>query len=315
MSKDRVTDEQLMLLALCKIEGVSWSLVARESQRHGGLHRISAGEVSEKSALAAATSRAIKASAPLIPELVAWAEDQVCGARKAREARLTTVLNDDYPLNLRNIFDLPPFLFYRGDLRADDTRAVAIVGARQATYAGKERAAEMTRSLVAHGVTVLSGLAAGIDTVAHRTALEEGGRTVAVIGTGILRTYPKENAGLAEQVATAGALVSQFFPDASPTKFSFPMRNSTMSGMGQGTVVIEASSTSGARMQARLALQHGKKVFLLRTLIETNEWARDYSKKVRAITIDHAEDVVSHLKSTSAILEEDARREQLSLLG
>ena len=185
--------------------------------------------------------------------------------------RLTTVLDDDYPVNLRTIYNLPPFLFYRGTPRPDDALSVAVVGTRQATADGLSRAERMARLLVGADVTVLSGLARGVDTVAHQACLDAGGRTIAVLGSGIRRVYPAENRTLAEQITGHGAVVSQFWPDASPTSYTFPRRNVVTSGMSQGTVVIEASATSGAKMQARLAIEHGKQVFLLHSLVAERE--------------------------------------------
>ena len=126
--------------------------------------------------------------------------------------------------------------------------------------------------------TVVSGLAEGIDSAAHLAALDAGGRTVGVIGTGLRRAYPAKNAELQDRIASEAAVVSQFWPDAPPTKTSFPMRNVVMSGVARATVVVEASHTSGARMQARFALEHGRPVFLLESLLE-HEWAQDYAER------------------------------------
>jgi DNA protecting protein DprA len=158
------------------------------------------------------------------------------------------------PPTLRLIYNLPPFLFIRGAITDADLRSVAVVGIRTASADGISRAGQLARLLAGEDVTVVSGLARGIDTAAHTAALEAGGRTIAVIGTGINRYYPAENRALADQITKRGAVASQFWPDSPPTTYTFPRRNITMSGIAQGTVVIEASSTSGAKMQARLAL-------------------------------------------------------------
>lgn len=219
-------------------------------------------------------------------------------ALEQQSVRLITVLDDDYPTNLRLIYNRPPFLFVRGELQSADDRAVAIVGTRQASTAGLDQAAMLARELVGHGVTVLSGLALGIDTAAHRAALDAGGRTVAVTGTGINTVYPRENRELAERIVDAGgALVSQFWPDAPPTRYSFPMRNAVMSGMGIGTVVVEASSTSGAKMQARLALEHGKRLFLVESLVMHEKWARDYAARPGATVVTGVDEVLTALDS------------------
>jgi DNA processing protein len=170
----------------------------------------------------------------------------------------------------------------------------------------------MARMLVAEGVTVISGLARGIDTAAHRAALDAGGRTIAVLGTGITRCYPAENEALAEQIAGNGALVSQFWPTRSPGRDTFPRRNVVTSGIGQGTVVIEANSTSGAKMQARLALEHGKKLFLVRSLVTDQIWAQNYLTR-GAIEVADVADVVRHLAAPERVQQAGAQRQQLTL--
>lgn len=187
---------------------------------------------------------------------------------EAEGMRLVTVLDAEYPVNLRTIHNRPPFLFVRGELQPEDERAVSVVGTRKPSAHGLDVAREASAGLVAAGFTVVSGLASGIDGRAHETALELGGRTVAVVGTGLHRTYPAAHTELAERIASSAAVVSQFWPDAPPTKTSFPMRNIVMSGFGLATVVIEASARSGAKMQARFALEHGRRVFLHRLLLE-----------------------------------------------
>lgn len=313
MAKRALRADQLNLLALCRTKGISLPILAREAQRHG-LDRLMRGEIIESSIEATQSRRLLRATLDKLPHAQEEVEQEVQPALLAG-ARLTTVLDEDYPLNLRLIYNLPPFLFYLGKLDPDDTRAVAVVGTRNPTDEGRAETRRITTELVKEGVTILSGLAAGIDSEAHRAALEAGGRTVAVIGTGILRTYPKENSELSKEIGETGAVVSQFFPSSPPANWSFPLRNVVMSGLGQGTVVVEASATSGAKMQARLALEHGKKVFLPRSLVENYEWAQKYAERIRAVVVDRVEDIVGHLRSVDAIKEKDARREQLSLLG
>jgi DNA processing protein len=228
-------------------------------------------------------------------------------------ARLVTVLDDAYPSNLRLVPKLPPFLFYRGELRRDDARSVAVVGTRRASAEGLDRAAKLAEMLVKEGVTVISGLAKGIDTAAHSAVLEAGGRTIAVVGTGILQDYPKDNADLAKQIAERGVVVSQFWPSAPPTRYSFPMRNEIMSGISQGTAVIEASSTSGAKMQARLALEQGKRAFLMSSLVTSEPWARRYLERRGAIEVNSVDDVVRWLRSAEQVEMQSSQRSQLAL--
>jgi DNA processing protein len=135
-------------------------------------------------------------------------------------------------------------------------------------------AAEVARELAARRLTVVAGLARGIDTAAHSAALAVGGRTVAVIATGISRVYPPENAELHEQIAARGLLLSQFWPDAPPEKHAFLLRNATMSGYSLATVIVEAQERSGARVGARLAIEQGRPVILTDLVVDHNEWAR-----------------------------------------
>lgn len=300
------------LLALCRVRDVSWYFVARQAQRPGGLDELLAGRTTEKSVEAREGLAALASSEAELPAHREWAAE-LLQQMTDRGISLTTVLDDDYPANLRTIFNLPPFLFYRGQLHERDAMSVAVVGTRQASTEGVEQAQRLVRQLVEAGVTVLSGLARGIDTAAHESCLAAGGRTVAVVGTGILRTYPPENAALADRIAETGAVVSQFWPDTPPTTYSFPRRNITMSGMAQGTVVIEASATSGAKLQARRALEHGRRLFLPAELVRQREWAQRYVQRPGAIEVRSVDDIVSLLQSPESIQVRSEGRRQLTL--
>lgn len=221
--------------------------------------------------------------------------------QQVKGIRLATVLDDAYPANLSAIYNRPPFVWIRGRLSDVDRRAIAVVGTRQASDAGLRQARALSRQLAERGVTVLSGLARGIDSGAHSAALEAGGRTIAVLGHGLSRPlYPSENEPLAERIVERGALVSQFWPDAPPTRYSFPMRNVVMSGMAIGTVVVEASKTSGAKMQARLCLDHGKQLFLLRSLVTSEEWAQAYAERPATTVVENVDDIVEVLAQLAA---------------
>lgn len=216
---------------------------------------------------------------------------------RGRGITILTVLDDSYPVNLRFVYNRPPVLFVQGSLLEEDNRAVAVVGTRLPSQEGLRQAKRLARELARNGVTVLSGLALGIDTAAHEAALDARGRTVAVMGTGIDRVYPPTNASLAQRIAGQGALVSQFMPDAPPTRYSFPLRNVVMSGMAVGTVVVEAGSTSGAKMQARFALEHGKRLFLLDSLVTRQEWAQRYARHPGSTVVKSVDDILEVLVS------------------
>jgi DNA processing protein len=207
---------------------------------------------------------------------------------------VVTVRDDEYPRNLKEVHDRPPLLFVAGQLAARDQRSVAVIGARRASEEGLAIAASFTSELTAGGWVVISGLAAGIDTAAHRAALEHGGRTLAVIGNGLRHSYPAENADLQQTIAQHGAVISQFWPDSPPTRRSFPMRNAVMSGVSRGSVVIEASERSGARVQARLALAHGRPVFLHARLLSA-DWAKELAERNGAHVVEAASQVIEVL--------------------
>jgi DNA processing protein len=215
----------------------------------------------------------------------------------ARDIRLVTVLDERYPANLRQVDDRPPLLFVAGALERADDRSIAIIGARRASAEGLRVTARFTEEFVGDDFTVVSGLAAGIDRAAHEAALAQGGRTVAVIGTGLLhQSYPPQNAELQRQIAARCAVVSQFWPNSPPTQKTFPMRNAVMSGLSRGSVVIEASERSGARVQARLALAHGRPVFLLERLLG-QEWARELARREGVHVVTCAQDVIAKINS------------------
>jgi DNA processing protein len=197
--------------------------------------------------------------------LTAWdwreaATEQAALAKRCG-ARLVLLTDADYPALLRPIDLPPPFLLVRGDLRREDALGVAIVGSRRGSPYGLRIAERLGADLGGRGVTVVSGLARGIDTAAHRGALDAGGRTIAVLGSGVDVLYPPENGRLAREAAKAGAVVSQFPMGAPPLPHHFPARNRLIAGLTLGTVVVEAAERSGALITARLAGELGREVY------------------------------------------------------
>ena len=166
-----------------------------------------------------------------------------------------------YPARLREIAHPPPVLYLRGDWEPRDEWALAVVGTRRATAYGLQAAGELARELAASSVTVVSGLARGVDTVAHRAALEAGGRSAAVLANGLDTVYPPENRGLAREIAEAGALISDHPLGARPRAEHFPRRNRIMSGVALGTLVVEGDVKSGAMITARFAAEQNREVF------------------------------------------------------
>ncbi len=205
----------------------------------------------------------------------------------------------DYPKRLLDAQDPLEILYYEGDLTLlDDEKAIAIVGTREPTQDGVLRARKLVKELVKRDFTIVSGLARGIDTVAHETALEMGGKTIAVIGTPIGQFYPKENRELQLEIMKNHLLVSQVpflrYEDQNPSsnRFFFPERNKTMSALTWGTVIVEAGETSGTLVQARAALHQKRKLFILNSCFEKQElsWPKKYAQK-GAIRVFNMEDI------------------------
>ena len=191
------------------------------------------------------------------------AADEVIALCRKRGIDIIPEGDDRYPALLSRIHDPPGLLFVHGRLLPCDALAVAIVGARHATAYGLKVAEQLGGSLARAGYTVISGLARGIDAAAHRGALAAGGRTIAVLGSGVLNVYPPEHADLAEEIARGGrgAVISELPPLAEPLRGTFPQRNRIVSGLSLGTVVVQASERSGALITARLAAEQGREVF------------------------------------------------------
>ncbi len=175
--------------------------------------------------------------------------------------RVLTLYDDTYPSYLKEI-DTPPLVLYvKGELMPGDSLSISIVGSRQARDYGRKVSYRLSYQLAQLGLTVVSGFAQGIDTSAHRGALEAGGRTIAVMGNGLSLIYPAANRSLAEKIETSGALISEFPIKVKPKPRNFPRRNRIISGLTLGTVVVEASNQSGALITARLASEQGREVF------------------------------------------------------
>jgi DNA processing protein len=177
------------------------------------------------------------------------------------KVKVVTVFDEDYPQILKQIYDPPVVLYIKGELKAVDKTSIAIVGSRRCTYYGRDTATRLAAELASLGITVTSGMARGIDTAAHNGALDAGGRTIAVLGSGLANIYPPENIRLAERIADSGAVISEFPMTMPPLSENFPRRNRIISGLSLGTVVVEAAEDSGALITTRCALEQGREVF------------------------------------------------------
>lgn len=213
----------------------------------------------------------------------------------------------EYPHRLRDASDPVELLYFQGDWDLTQQPAVAVVGTRKPTDIGRERATALARRLVADGFTVVSGLAEGIDTAAHESALASGGRTIAVIGTPLGQVYPKANAALQERIAQEHLLISQVpvlrYDTQNPrtNRFFFPERNKLMSAISRATVIVEAGETSGTLVQAREALRQGRKLFIMNSCFERPDltWPRRFEEQ-GAIRIHSYDDIRRELVSNDS---------------
>jgi DNA processing protein len=201
-----------------------------------------------------------------------------------------------YPRALREIHDPPGILFVRGEILPQDALAVAIVGSRHATHYGLAQAERLAGGLARAGLTIISGLARGIDAAAHRGALAAGGRTLAVLGSGVLNMYPPEHVALEDEIAARGAVISESPPRSPPLSGAFPQRNRIISGMSLGVLVVEASQRSGALISARHAMEQGREVFAVPGRVD-NRMSHGCHRLIRdgAKLVETVDDVLEEL--------------------
>lgn len=245
-------------LALTRVRGVGPRVARVMLERFGSAPAVFSA--SEEELVAAGVYRTTAHSLREFDDF-APLEREVCELASLG-GRLARWPDRDYPANLREIADPPPFLYLRGNLPEDEHDCVAVVGARAASDAGRHMARRLGLELAAKGICVVSGLARGIDSEAHKGALEAGGRTIAVLGSGVDRIYPPEHRKLAEEIiAGGGALLSELPMGSAPAPENFPVRNRIISGLSLGVVVVEAGEQSGSLISARLALEQNRQVF------------------------------------------------------
>lgn len=290
--------ERKYWIAFARVRRVGRARVHQLEQHFGSLEaawRAAAGELKA----AGLDSGAINAIAAARDKVDPDAEVELLARHGVRAL---TWHDDEYPKRLREIFDRPPVLFVRGTIIAADEWGVAVVGTRRVTVYGRQVAEEMARGLAVNRVTVVSGLARGVDAVAHRAALEAGGRTIAVQACGLDLVYPPEHKRLAEQIVERGAVVSDYPIGTQPRSEFFPRRNRILSGMSLGVLVVEGDIKSGALITARQALEQNREVFAVPGSIYspnsrgTNKLIQDGEAK---LTLD-VQDVLAELNLSMA---------------
>ncbi|MEA1923370.1 MAG: DNA-processing protein DprA, partial [Pseudomonadota bacterium] len=245
-------------LAITMIDGLGLKGINRLLQLYGEPGRIFALPVAELTGRCG-LRREIAAA---ISSFSGW--KRVAGERKkANHLGIQIISRADglYPKKLLNIYDPPPILYAKGDLSIFDFPAIAIVGSRKSSVHGRRFASDLAGALARHGISVVSGMALGIDGAAHEGCLDAGGRTIAVWGSGLDVCYPARHRKLAGKIAADGLLLSEFLLGSQPEKHNFPRRNRIISGLSEGVVVVEATLQSGSLITARCALEQGREVF------------------------------------------------------
>ena len=271
----------------------------------GPLHRKSLlarfGSPSEVLSAAMSDLRQVEGIGPMIAGRIASAraELDIDGELELCRENGINILpeqSDAYPAVLREIHDPPGLLFCRGELTLEDRLAIGIVGTRHASQYGRQQARRLAGSLARAGLTIVSGLARGIDGEAHRGSIEAGGRTIGVLASGVLNIYPPEHKSLAEEVVACGALVSESPPRMEPVAGMFPQRNRIISGLSLGVIVIEAAERSGALITARHAMEQGRDVFALPGRVDARQ-SRGCHRLIKdgAKLIESADDVLEEL--------------------
>ena len=235
--------------------------------------------------------------------------------QKVRDSgtHLITLLDEAYPSLLKTIDDPPPLLYVRGELKPEDNLALAVVGTRKATRYGRDATFMLAKHCAAQGVTIVSGLAQGIDTAAHRGAIASGGRTIAVLGTGTDRIYPNENTELAAHIVKNGAIISEFPIGTPPLANNFPRRNRIISGLACGVLVGEAPENSGALITVQSALEQGRDVFAVPANI-FNETGAGANRLIQdgARLVMNAADILSELNIAYIQAETERRTDEIA---
>lgn len=302
----RLDDDHAALVALLESEEQSaWSGLANECLTEGSALRVLGRWVDHGSRSMRLAGQGVLFDVDDAADLVRLMPSYRRAVRRvgqwhAEGLDFVSVFDDRFPSCLRSAVDVPPFLFAKGTLIADDM-GVGVVGSRKCSSDGAVFARGVARLLCERGVTVIAGLAEGIDACAHREALRAGGRTVAFIGTGINRCYPPSNRRLQQAIEERGLVLSPFWPDSPPSKRSFQLRNALISGYGLATVIVEASEYSGTRVLARRAQRQGHPLIFRDRVLEQTEWAREYQGKPGVFVARSVDEVGMALDAISAI--------------
>lgn len=238
--------------------------------------------------------------------------DKLINNCEKRGIDIYSITDVRYPKFLKEIHDPPPILFCKGKIEEQDNFGLAVVGSRRFSDYGKRVTEKFAFELASMGITIVSGLARGIDSIAHNAAILAKGRTVAFLGSGVSIIYPPENKKLAEKIVNSGAVISEFYPDEPPKRENFPKRNRLISGMTLGTLVTEASVKSGALITASFALEQGREVFAVPgNITSKNSEGTNFLIKKGAKLVQQIEDILEEIKAFIPLLKESTKEKDL----
>jgi DNA processing protein len=286
-------NDLLPWLTLKSVSGIGNLLFYRLVTHFGSPQQVLTASVASLEQVSGISHRIATAIARQRPSDAVRREIDLC---RRKGCHIIHLHDNRYPALLRHIPDPPPVLYCRGDLEGAACH-IAVVGSRKATAYGLSNARQLSRGLAAKGISVVSGMAHGIDAAAHSGALLGGGRTIAVLGSGLERIYPPGNRKLFHRIAENGAVISEFPMDAGPQAHHFPQRNRIISGMSLGTVVVEAAKRSGSLITARLAAEQGREVFAVPGSIQAAT-ARGTHRLIKqgATLVETAEDIIKEVE-------------------
>lgn len=287
------SEETRFCLALNEIKDFGPVLIKRLFTKFGSAVQIFNSSIEE---LASVEGIGIE-RAKRIKNFDKWDKiDSIIKLCEKREIKIYSFNDEEYPKLLKEIHDPPAVLFCKGEIKPEDHLGLAIVGSRKMSEYGRRVTERLASELASCGITIVSGLARGIDSVAHTGALSQGGRTLAILGSGISYIYPPENKALAEKIIKNGAILSEFYPDETPRRENFPKRNRIISGVSVGTIVTEATINSGALITASFALEQGREVFAVPgNITSKNSEGTNYLIQKGAKLVTKIEDILEEI--------------------
>lgn len=300
-------EEIRYLIAISKIKDIGPVLIKKILQHFDSAERVFSADTDQLLAIDGMRLDLAKR----IKSFNNWGEiDNLISTCEKRQIDIYAINDERYPKFLKEINDSPPILFCKGKLEDKDNLGLAVIGSRRLSDYGKRITEKFAFELASMGITIVSGLARGIDSIAHNSALSAQGRTVAFLGSGLNIIYPPENKKLAERITNSGALLSEFYPDEPPKRENFPKRNRLISGMTLGTLVTEATLNSGALITASFALEQGREVFAVPgNITSKNSEGTNLLIKRGAKLVQTVEDILEEIRTFIPLLK-DLKKEK-----